>query len=1012
MAIWTVVLCLAAGVHAQAPAPALRPPQTTAQAPAQSETERVVAIRIVDEKGQVLEENPDPLPQQRNQPLDSDAVRESLRQLYRTGRYADLRAEITPVAGGVRLDFVVRRNFFMNLVRVTGLTAHPGELAALASLNLSLGEPFRESGLKEALGRLTQTLHDEGLYQARLAYDLTPHEDTRQMDITVRVTPGPRARVGGIALRNHTELPDAELLGRSKLRPGKEVSSTRLNRASERMRQLLVRRDYLGARVNLHRGEYDGRSNTLPLEIEVIAGLKVRVEVAGAKIPAKELRKRLPIYQEGAVDEDLLQEGRRAIRDYLEREGYADVQVQYTTSEVPAKGEGRGTTPSEHVITYHIERGPRYRLMGIAFDGNKYFSDDLLLSRLRLQPAAFASRGRFSAPMMQDDAASIRDLYAANGFREATVRPEVDNNYKGKKSDFFVRFHIVEGLQTRVAELKLEGNRALGGDELLAAIGSTTGEPYSDFNVSSDRDNILALYYNDGFPEARFSAEVEEIPGVAAAPAVRRAPSSRAEEPAQALAEYKRVRLIYHIVEGPQISVARVLIGGYEHTLPRVVEREVEIKPEGPLREGDVVETQRRLYNLGIFSRVSIAPQNPNGTDTDKAVVVLVEEANRYTIAYGGGFEVQRMGSTSDPTGGGLSASPRGILEVSKANLTGRADTLSFKARASTLQWRGLMSYTAPNAFGRPELSLQLTALADRSRDILTFVSTRYEGSFQIAQRVSLVTSLLYRYSFRHVLASSLQSTLSLDQIPLFNQPTRVSLFGGTWVRERRDNPADATHGDFNTVDVSVAGRPIGSSATFSRFLFQDSSYHPLRRRFTFARSTRFGFEQPFGASTATSIPLPERFFAGGGLSLRGFGLNQAGPRDPGTGFPVGGLAMLIFNQELRFPMRLPFVGNRVGGAIFYDAGNVFQNVRRITFRTSPPSAGDLNYFSHTVGFSFRYATPIGPVLVDLAYQLNAPLFLVPGGGASCPTGNPATPTAPCQRLPRFQFFFNLGQIF
>ena len=111
--------------------------------------------------------------------------------------------------------------------------------------------------------------------------------------------------------------------------------------------------------------------------------------------------------------------------------------------------------------------------------------------------------------------------------------------------------------------------------------------------------------------------------------------------------------------------------------------------------------------------------------------------------------------------------------------------------------------------------------------------------------------------------------------------------------------------------------------------------------------------------------------------------------------------------------MRLPFVGNRVGGALFYDAGNVFRNVHRITLHPTPPSAGDLNYFSHTIGFGFRYATPIGPVRLDLAYQLNAPRFFVPGGKASCPTGSSMPPsTAPCARLPRFQFFFNLGQIF
>jgi len=1012
MVLWTAALCLAAlGAHAQAPVPsAPAPPQAGPPTPSPAEGERVVAIRVVNEAGEVLEENPAKLPLQPGQALGAEGVRESLRQLYRTGRYADLRAETSPVPGGVRLDFVVRGNFFVNLVRVTGLRERPGEALALASLNLGLGEPFRESAVNEALERLRQTLRDEGFYQAQPTYELSPHEDTRQMDITVHVLLGPRARIGAIALHNHTELPDADLLRRSKLRAGKEVTATRLIRASERMRQLLVRREYLGARASIQRGEYDAKANALPLEIDVTAGPKVRVELAGAKIPRKELRKRLPIYQEGTVDEDLLQEGRRAIRDFLERDGYFDVQVSYTTSEVAAKKGPRGPGPAEQLIAYQIERGPRHRLVGIVFDGNKYFSGDLLLSRLRLQTAAFVSRGHFSQRMMRDDAASIRDLYVANGFSDAAVRPELQDNYQGKKDDLFVTFHIQEGLQTRVADLKLEGNHTLSDDELLGVVGSSAGQPYSEFNVSSDRDNILAMYYNDGFPEARFSVTVEEIPGVAELPTGKQPSSPPRADPVPAAGEYKRVRLTYHIVEGPQTTVLRVLMGGYEHTRTNVITREVQVKPAGPLREGDVVETQRRLYNLGIFSRVAIAPQNPAGTDPAKTVVALVEEAKRYTLAYGFGFEVQRLGSTTNPVGGDFRVSPRGLFEITKANLTGRADTLSFRVRASALQGRGLMTYTAQNFFGRPAFSLQLTALGDKTRDILTFTSTRYEGSLQLAQRLSLVTSLLYRYSFRHVLVNSLQ--IAPEQVPLFNQPTRVSLFGGTWVREHRDNPADATRGNFNNADISVAGRPIGSSATFARFFFQNSTYHPLTRRFSFARSTRFGIEQPFGASTATNIPLPERFFAGGGLSLRGFGLNQAGPRDPVTGFPVGGLAMLIFNQELRFPMRLPFVGNRVGGALFYDAGNVFTNVHRITLRANPPSAGDLSYFSHTIGFGFRYATPIGPVRVDLAYQLNAPRFFLPAGHEACATGNPAAPAAPCARLPRFQFFFNLGSVF
>jgi outer membrane translocation and assembly module TamA len=168
---------------------------------------------------------------------------------------------------------------------------------------------------------------------------------------------------------------------------------------------------------------------------------------------------------------------------------------------------------------------------------------------------------------------------------------------------------------------------------------------------------------------------------------------------------------------------------------------------------------------------------------------------------------------------------------------------------------------------------------------------------------------------------------------------------------------------------------------------------------------------------------LPERFFAGGATTLRGFGLNQAGPRDPLTGFPIGGEGMIVFNQQLQFPMRLPYIGTRLGGGVFYDVGNVFTNIRRVTFRTAPPvpifnpaqpnaclynCTNEMNYLSHAVGFEFRYHTPVGPISIDLAYQLNPAHFLVPDG-TTLPNG---TPGLKLQRLPAFQFFVNLGTNF
>jgi outer membrane protein insertion porin family len=979
------------------------------------EGQRVTAIRVVGESGAVLVDNPAGLALAPGQPFSIDAERETLRQLYRTGRYSDLVAEVSPAGGGLLLSFVVQQNYYVSRVVILGLREPPSDTQAASALGFALGATFHESDMPAALARLRSMIEDEGLYQAQVSYQLSPRPETRQMDITVRVVPGPRARAGALHLVNETTFSEAELRGRLQLKPKTEVTAERLDRGTERVRKWLADRGYLGARVSVTRGSYDAGTNQLPLEIHLFAGLKVEVQVAGAKVSSRTLRRLLPIYEEGAVDDDLLQEGRRNLRDYFQGQRYFDTDVNYTTSETPPKTPANAGAPTEsaaadsgsETITYQVERGPRRRLVGIAFAGNHYFNDEILRSRVRIQPAAFDSPGRFGSAQLASDVASLTDIYQANGFRSVHVNGELQQNYGGKSENLFVRFQVQEGPQTRVADLKLDGNKALSENELLRVIGSAAGQPFSDFNVAGDRDNVLALYYDQGFPAARFTSSVVELPATASP-------------------QGPRVELSYHVDEGAQLRVARVLVDGYDHTHLNVISREIQIQPGKPLSEGEVVETQRRLYNLEIFNRVSIAPQSPEGTDPNKTVDVLVEEARRYTIAYGPGLEVQRLGSPSaGPVAEPLRFSPRGTFEFTKLDLTGRADTLSFKARASTLQGRALLSYSSPNFFGLPSWTWSLSGLFDKTRDVLTFTSTRGEGSAQLTDRLTPSTSLLFRYVYRHVLASDLQ--VEPEEIPLFSQPTEVSFFSATWVRERRDNAVDPTRGSFNTADVDFASKAIGSSSGFVRATAENSTYTHIGSRLVFARSTRFGIQEPVEQTTATQIPLPERFFAGGGTTLRGFGLNQAGPRDPATGFPIGGLGMLVFNQQLQFPMRLPFIGNRVSGAIFYDAGNVFSSVGQITFRSAPVTpvfaAGQpnicmincnnaLNYFSHTVGFELRYHTPIGPVSIDLAYQLNAAQFLIPTGNTATCTNSATTTCLTLSRLPAFQFFVNLGSTF
>jgi outer membrane protein insertion porin family len=1041
--------------------------QAEAKAGASAAEGPVVAVRMVTEDGRVLSESPAGLAVEIGKPLDRERVARSLRALYGLGDYADLKAVVTAVGSGVRLDFVVRENLFFNRVLIEGLTPPPTASSAAAAMQLTLGRPFRQEDVDEGLAHLRDVLKDEGLYTAEVSAENEPHPETHQMDILVHVKPGPRARVQAVELKNGTAYRDAEILSRLKMKAGQAVTTARIQRGTDRIRKFLVKKGRLSARAAVRRGDYNAAENTVTLGLDVTEGPQVQLAVTGAKFSKGELKRLVPVYQEGAVDTDLLEEGKRNLRERLERDGYFDAQVNYTTETKEVEGKEQKYKGTEEVITYHIERGERHKLVGIEITGNHYFSTELLRSRLLVYGAAFGSRGRFSRRLIEADAESMHGLYDANGFLNAKVDGQILDNYKGKKGDTYVRFAIQEGEQTRVASLAIEGIHAFKEEELLAVVGSTPGQPYSDFNVTTDRDNILALYFNEGFPEASFTSTAERVTpekseGGKGAPkngAAENEKNQKREEEKEKSSKPEVVqaaplRLVYHITEGPQTRVRRILLSGYTRTRTRVIQREIRVKPGAPLREGDVVDSQRRLYNLGIFNRVTIEPQNPDGSDPDKDIVVLVEEAKRYTMAYGGGFEVQRLASTTNPAGGQLQAAPRGLFELTKVNLTGRADSLSLKVRGSTIEDRALLGYSIPNTFGSPHFSSQATAYTEKTQDINTFTEMRYEVSGQLTDQATPFTTVLYRYAFRKVLVSNLN--IASQEIPLFEQPTLVSQFGVTWLRDKRDNPADASKGSFNSADFNIASTSIGSSASFLRFFFQNSTYHPIKRRFSFARSIRIGILEPFAntqsltfppptasecTGTATPgptpeiIPLPERFFAGGGMSLRGFALNQAGPRDACTGFPVGGQALLALNQEFRFPMRLPYIGTSLGGAFFYDGGNVYSRLNRVTFRAYSPKpvfaltdpaqpasatnptvcvyncTNELNYFAHTIGFGIRYATPVGPIRIDLGYQINRPCFVVP-----CVSSTTGTPVIPLclkgAQLPRLQIFFNLGSTF
>jgi outer membrane translocation and assembly module TamA len=251
----------------------------------------------------------------------------------------------------------------------------------------------------------------------------------------------------------------------------------------------------------------------------------------------------------------------------------------------------------------------------------------------------------------------------------------------------------------------------------------------------------------------------------------------------------------------------------------------------------------------------------------------------------------------------------------------------------------------------------------------------------------------------------------------------RVGIPSLNLVQDRRDDPVEPHRGIYSTLDLGLSERVFGSERSFFRALARNATYHRLGKKLVLARNTEFGeihalnYRCAPGDATCmlNAIPLPERFFGGGGTSMRGFAENQAGQRDTGSGFPLGGTALLFNQTELRFPL----IGEDIGGVLFHDCGNLYSSLSNLSFRTDQRNLHDFDYMVHAVGLGIRYRTPIGPVRADVAYAINPPYFygfngtdqqLLNAGLNPCPTN--AANLCQVKNSGHIQFFISIGQTF
>jgi outer membrane protein assembly factor BamA len=411
---------------------------------------------------------------------------------------------------------------------------------------------------------------------------------------------------------------------------------------------------------------------------------------------------------------------------------------------------------------------------------------------------------------------------------------------------------------------------------------------------------------------------------------------------------------------------------------------------------------------MGVFRSVSISGADRLGGEPEAHIIVTVSEAPANNIGWGlgleGGSRARRLddGTLEDR----IEFSPRGFFEIGRRHLGGRNRAVNLFTRVGLrrsdrqnlsesvqnfqfTEYRVTGTYREVHAF-RSQTDL-LVSLTSEQAVRTTYNFVRQAVNAEFLRRFGLRTSLSGRYAIDF-------TRLFDERIPEEDRPlidrlfpqVRLSILSSGLSWDGRDNPLVPTRGTFLSANGELSARGLGSDVGYLKAFFQASNFRmlaassrtvlALRGQLGLAR----GFERtvvstdPAGQPTTATVrelPVSQRFFAGGGTTVRGFQLDRLGifepvcdpPEvlsctviNPATGLSVGGNAVVVLNAELRRSLTRLF--NRTLTVVgFLDGGNVFPRVGGL----------DLDRLRGGAGFGLRYDSPLGPLRLDFGFKLN-----------------------------------------
>jgi outer membrane protein insertion porin family len=562
-------------------------------------------------------------------------------------------------------------------------------------------------------------------------------------------------------------------------------------------------------------------------------------------------------------------------------------------------------------LEFDIDEGDKVLIKSIAFEGNNAYSGNILKKLIKTSEKGFfswlTSSGDLKMEDLEQDIAKLSAFYYNSGYIQARIG-EPQIEYQG--SSIYITIKVDEGPQFKVGNVDITGELVLPKDELINRLKITKETYYSREIVRNDILALTDVYSDEGYAYADISPRIDKD------------------------IEQLKVNITYVVQQGRQVYFENIIIGSNTKTRDKVIRRELQVYEQELYSGKKLKRSVRNLYRLDFFEDIKV--NTVKGSADDQMILKIdVTEKPTGTMAFGAGYS--------------SSESIFGSVSVSQRNLFGRGQILEAEGQIGGRSSLYKLSFTEPWLFDIP-----LSAGGDLynwETDYDTYDRKSIGGGVRLSYPVYdfLRASIQYNYDDADITNISENAAKSIKDLEGTNITSSISAGLIYDSRNRRFNPSE---GSKHSATVKYAG--LGGNVAFTKYLGETGWYMPFPLETVGFLHGKAGYVKK---SSGGILPDYERFYLGGINSVRGYDWREIHVLDE-DGNEIGGNKFIQFNAEYIIPI---LKKQGLVGLVFYDAGNVFNENEDI----------DLGTLRDSVGFGFRWYSPVGPIRIEYGYKLD-----------------------------------------